>query len=342
MITFLVGCTSKKEEEQNKKPQLVKVVQLNESNQYKTKIVTGVSAPNKEVNLSFRVSGPLSKFTLEEGQYIRKGDFIGQIDQRDFQLAVQKAEASFQMAKLEKKRAKKLFLSNNISKQHYDQAILNFETAKVNLNNAENALKDTRLVSPFSGYVKTTSVEQGEHVRASQRIITLQDFSKVRVLCNVPEEMVLNKEQIDHIQVVFDGMPKKTFQAKIIEISNDTENINYAYPMILEVDNHETSLLSGMTAELYFNLTTINFNTAILPTNAVMASPNGQRFVWGVHPDHQTLSPVQVKIEKLLNDNKMMVQIEEPADFIVSAGATFLSDGQKVRTIQDNSIITAN
>ncbi|MBB6460233.1 efflux RND transporter periplasmic adaptor subunit [Flammeovirga kamogawensis] len=339
---FFISCSTKNKVETEHKDQLVKIVQVDAGNSSDIKIVTGVTSPNKEVNMSFRVSGPLVNFNLEEGQKVIKGEFLGAIDTRDFKLALQKAEANYRLAKTENERASRLHKSNNVSLQVLDKAKLAFEEAQTNLTTAKNALNDTKLFAPFTGYIKSVHTEKGEHVNATQRILVLQDFSKVKVKCNVPEAIVLNAKNIDRIHVVFDSKPTQRFSAEVLEILHDTEGINYAYPMILELNQENEDIIAGMTADIYLTLSTTKSTTSLLPTNAVMGKPNGDSFVWGIHPETQTLKKVPVSIKGLKNDDKFIVEIQDDIEWVVATGGTYLVEGQKVRVKLDNTIVSLN
>ncbi|WP_044205771.1 efflux RND transporter periplasmic adaptor subunit [Flammeovirga sp. OC4] len=342
ILIVFTSCGREKVQENTTKDQLVKVVQVQEEGANKTNIATGVSIPQKEVQLSFRVSGPLKGFDLEEGQRVQKGQILGIIDPRDYKIELQKAKSTFQLTKAAKDRAEKLFQKNNISEQAYDKAILDFEQASSNLEFAENALADTKLRAPFTGRVKKLSIEKGEHVTASKTVITLQDFENTRVRCTVPEEVVMKVKELDKIEVVFDSKPNKKYWAKVIEVLHDTEQLNYAYPMLLEVQEVDELFLAGMTAEVYFNFNSSEASTVTLPSSAVIGEANGDYFVWAVSPQNNTLKKVNVELLQLKNDSKVEVKMQGNADFVVATGGSLLVENQKVRANFGNSLMTKN
>ncbi|KXX71037.1 efflux RND transporter periplasmic adaptor subunit [Flammeovirga sp. SJP92] len=342
ILIVFTSCGGGKIQEKPSKDQLVKVVPVIEEGTNKTNIATGVSIPQKEVQLSFRVSGPLKYFDLEEGQHVKKGEVLGIIDPRDYKIDLQKAKSSFQLTKAAKERAEKLFQKSNISEQAYDKAILDFEQASSNLEFAENALKDTKLRAPFTGRIKKLSIEKGEHVTASKTVITLQDFENTRVRCTVPEEIVRHVKELDKVAVVFDSNPNKKYWAKVIEVLHDTEQLNYAYPMLLEVQDVDEQFLAGMTAEVYFNFNNQGEASVILPSNAVMGEANGEHFVWSVSPKNHKIHKVNVQLLHLKNDSKVEVKMLGNAEWVVATGGTLLVEGQKVRANIGNSTITKN
>ncbi|MBB3697260.1 efflux RND transporter periplasmic adaptor subunit [Flammeovirga yaeyamensis] len=342
-ISLLCFSCAKEEVNNKTKPQKVKITSIHPSSDQLMKVVTGTSHPNKEVNLSFRVQGPLIVFDVEDGQYFRKGEIIGQIDQRDYLIAFNNAKAKLKWSKQEFDRAKQLIDHQNISQQQYDQLEMNFITAEHDFKNAENALRDTKLVAPFNGYVKNTYTEKGEHLRVSQKVVTFQDYSKVKVNCVVNEDIALHPGKISNIQVVFDGKKEEVFQAKLVEISRDTEGLTNAYPCIVEVKVKDRNLIGGMTSEVYFDLAKADKNDVIVPSTAVINKANGEQFVWAVQSKDHTLHSLKVKVNTLLNDGQMEVELLEKTDanIIVAAGGTYLSEGQEVRYTIDEPMMTA-
>lgn len=339
---ILFSCEKKEEKTTESKAQLVKIVEVQQENRNTTKVSTGISIPQKEVQLSFRVSGPLKFFKLEEGQKVVKGQTLGIIDQRDYKIELHKAKSTYQLANTAKDRAEKLFERKNISEQVYDKTIQEYEQAKSNLKIAENALKDTKLIAPFSGHIKQLKTEKGEHVAASQTVVILQNFAHTRIRCTVPEEVVLKANKLKRVSVVFDSKPNKLYSAKVIEVLHDTEQLNNAYPMLLEIQEQDQQLIAGMTAEVYLNFESQDNDTVLLPSNAVMGSANGEQFVWGVNIENQTLKKVNVKVQGLQNDSNMEVLLLGNTDWVVAAGGSLLVEGQKIRASINGTMITKN
>ncbi|BDD01157.1 efflux RND transporter periplasmic adaptor subunit [Persicobacter psychrovividus] len=329
---LMVSCSSKADHTKTATPQVVKALRFGQQPTEERQVYTGVSIPHKSVELSFRVSGPLVGFDLEEGQYVSKGAFLGQIDTRDFKTALRKAEANFNQYKAAWERAERLFQKNNVSQQQYDLARAQFQTASANLKEAEYALKDTRLLAPFSGYVKTVNVEKGQHVNARQTVITFLDLSKVKVRCAIPESLAMNPSEIEQVEVRFEGFEAHPFQATIKEIGRDADHLKYAYPMILEIDRPDASLIGGMAAEVEVYLHAPKDAGVLLPSTAVLGHPNGEQFFWGVKDLQGPLVKVPVKLGAMKNNDWLTVYPEESdCEWAVSAGGIYLHAGQIVR-----------
>ena len=108
----------------------------------------------EEVNVSFRVSGPLTKVTVNEGDYVRKGQVLAVMDPRDYQLQLAATQAEYDRIKGDAERVMAMYKEGTTTAQNYDQARFGLQQMTQKLANHRNQLADTRLVSPVAGYVK--------------------------------------------------------------------------------------------------------------------------------------------------------------------------------------------
>ena len=113
-----------------------------------------ISEPYRTTELSFRIGGPVQLLDLESGQFFRKGSLIAGIDPRDYQTALQKAEANVAQKRSEYKRIESLYRKNNVSASSYEQAQAELKTAEANYLEAQHNLRDTRMTAPTDGYVQ--------------------------------------------------------------------------------------------------------------------------------------------------------------------------------------------
>ena len=108
----------------------------------------------EEVNVSFRVSGPLTKVTVNEGDYVRKGQVLAVMDPRDYQLQLAATQAEYDRIKGDAERVMAMYKEGTTTAQNYDQARFGLQQMTQKLANHRNQLADTRVVSPVAGYVK--------------------------------------------------------------------------------------------------------------------------------------------------------------------------------------------
>lgn len=224
-------------------------------------LVSAVTASGKidaktSVDISADITGRITKIGVKEGDLVKKGQFLLQIDPTQYQAAVSRAEglvASSQAATVQARanrdqaeraltRAKQLATSgtNLISPEAVEQAQTAFDVAAANLKasqaqldqsraslrEAQDQLSKTHLVAPMDGRVVRVAKEVGEVAvpstfsSAEGLLVTVADLSVILATVQVDETDVVRLEQGDSVQVSIDAFPDTTFTGRVTKISN--------------------------------------------------------------------------------------------------------------------------
>jgi len=147
----------------------------------------GRVAAGQQVDLAFRVGGPLIALPVQEGEKIAKGQVVARIDPRDFSIRVDSAQAQFDKAEADIERLSALYEKDAASKAQLDQARAARDVARAALDDAKADLSDTRLRAPFSANVGEKFVENFQEVRPKQPILSLVGIDTVKIEVDLPE-----------------------------------------------------------------------------------------------------------------------------------------------------------
>lgn len=206
------------------------------------------------------------------------------------------------------------------------------------LKAAEHALKDTRLIAPYTGYVHKTYVENYENVEAGDPIVSLLDFSNVEVHTMIPEEWLIRRSEFETITCTLDTYPGHVFNATVHEIGRKTEKASQSYPLTVFLEVKENLVIEpGMAAMLNIGLKKQGRSNAIfrLPPGAVFAGPHEQTCVWRVDLNAMRVMRTQVKTGELSRGTTVIKDGLKTGDCVVTAGAKFLRENQKVRILKN-------
>lgn len=223
----------------------------------------------KEVSASFRVAGRLAELNFDEGDLVKEGQLLAQLESDTFNNEVELAKASLNAAKSnlsnaeEKfKRSKKLLQNDSISRQEYENDKFAFEqlkseaeVQKARLKIALTSLNDTKLYAPSNAYIMTRAFEKGSMLSAGQTVyeLSLSDQSYVRAYI---DEIYLGKITSGMMVKIitdsgnkYDGQigfisPQSEFTPKSVE----TENLrtDLVYRLRITVKNPDNKLKQGM------------------------------------------------------------------------------------------------
>lgn len=220
---------------------------------------SGRIEPQTKVDISADITGRITEIAVKEGDWVKKGQFLIQIDAAQYQAAVARSEAllssavaaqvqaqaNYDQAERTVRRARELSTSspNLISAEAVEQAQTAFEVAKANLNSANSQveqnravvqdardqLSKTRLVSPIEGRVTRLNVEVGEVAvpgtfsRETALLMTVADLSVILAKVQVDETDVVRLALGDSVRVTIDAFPDTAFVGRVTEISNSAQ-----------------------------------------------------------------------------------------------------------------------
>lgn len=296
-----------------------------------------ISMPVRTTELSFRVGGQVMKFDALDGQYYAKGEQIAVIDNRDYKLKKQRAEASFRQAEADYLRTSRLYENNNISGMTYEQSKANYERTKADYEQAKNDLSDTRLVAPFNGYIQQTHIEHFQDVKPSQPIVTLIDIDEIKIQASVTEEVasLLRGREKEACTIRFHALEGKTYKPEKAWITQSVTENKLSYMLTAIIDNADRTLMGGMAGNLMVDAESrkISEGKMAVPVKAVAREIEQRSYVWAVDGDN-TVRKKYVELGRLLTDGMVEVKSGLSGDErIVLTGLTALSDNEKVQIL---------
>lgn len=234
----------------------------------------GIIRPLTEVQISSSINGIVQQLLVKEGQQVKKGDLLLQIDPSEFRAQVRRAQAGLEVAQanLEQarsqwKRAEQLFKSNLISEQEYESARTNhllsqaqLKEARANLEQTQEQLQKTRITSPIEGTVIQINIEPGENVitgtldNPGTKLMAVADLSRMEVESQVDEADIAKVNMGQRAIVEVEALPEKRFNGSVHEVGYAAEDqdveqdatVNYNISILIEDSISE--LKPGMTA----------------------------------------------------------------------------------------------
>jgi len=220
---------------------------------------SGKIEPKTKVDISADITGRIIRMAVREGDLVRKGQFLIQIDPAQYQAAVSRAQglvastqatlaqtrANLDQAERAWNRARQLTQlgPNLIAPETAEQAQTSYQVAQANyqatraqleqsragLQEARDNLSKTRLTSPISGRVVRLAVEEGEVAvpgtfsRETGLLMTVADLSVILAKVQVDETDVVRLSPNDSVQVTIDAYPDTTFLGRVTKISHSAK-----------------------------------------------------------------------------------------------------------------------
>lgn len=333
-LFLFAGCKQVKEQKE-----VIKTVKVDTAVTYGEKKT--VSFPGKvkaasEINLAFRISGPIVKINVTEGQFVRKDQLLAEMDSRDYAVQLSATEAEYKQVKAEAERIIQLYEKRSVSENDYDKAVSGLQQITAKYNAHQNALSDTKLKAPFDGYIQKRYFDKDETISAGMPVFSMISAGTPEVEINIPAGEFIQRDRFDSYRCYFDLYPGRIFPLEFISI-NQKANLNQLYTVRLRLkDSGDSPMPSpGMST-----MVTIQFkpeNTAIvsIPITAVFEIDNNPT-VWVYDEERQRIQGRTIHISEILTDGTLIVSEGLRAgEQVVSAGVHNLSDNEKVKLLPE-------
>lgn len=330
-----------------------KIVEIQDPARELARVFPGVVVSAEDTMLSFRVGGRLASLPVDKqvGALVGLGDVLATLDPVDYQNALSNAEASFQLALTQFKRASELVEDGYVSQTDFDRLKARYLSKQAELNQAKTNLGYTELRAPFRGRISTVLVKNFESVRTDQAIAILEDADKVDVEIQVPTSVMAQisdqvkadyraRGQGQHVyDVEFENTPGLRYPAVVSESETRPDPATLTYRTVVSMPLPEgVEVLAGLNAKVHLDLALLSeIRPRIhIPLEAVfnpedMPMEEGFGHVWLLDPNTMTISLRRVAIGPITEFGMVVSEGLEPGDSIVAAGVHMLTEGTQVR-----------
>lgn len=355
ILAFVFVLTSCEKEILHEEARPVKVIAASKTLLSKREVeFPGTLRAFRRADLSFRVDGMVVMKDLNVGDKTEKGQVLLQLDQREYEIALKKAQgkvesiqAQLNFAERDYQRIQTIYdkdpgaISQSLldrKKETGNELKADLVVAESELNKAQDELSYTVLRAPFDGIIAAIYVENHEQVHAKQTVLRFLDVEEREMEINIPEKYInalLEQKNKLSFEVYLDAFPNQVFQGIVNEIGTEASATTQTYPVTLILRNVplEFSLLAGMTGKAVVKETAEKSGTVFkLPKSAIFTEDGKTVYVWVVDPQTQTVHKKAVKLEPRDKGNFALVNGGiAPGDLVVVAGTSFLNEGQKVK-----------
>ena len=353
-ILFLlisISFFSCKEEEKIIKEVLrpVKYKQIGFTNSDLARTFNGTAKTDKEIKLSFRNNGIITKFLISVGKSVKKGELLAQLDNVQARLSYQQALSSLNTAKSQKNTAKSsydrirsLYEKGSVSLSEFESAKNSYVSATDSYASAQKSVKLQQaqlnygiIYAPENGVIASVNTEVNENVTAGQLIGVLNAGKKMEVSVGIPESVINSIKKGMKTTVSFSSLGTNKFIGKVIEVSPSIDQNTATYLTKIEIEDSKNSVKSGMAADVTFDFKNAQDSKTLLiaPINAVGEDSNG-RFVFVIDSkDGKTgvVKKQKVTIGKLSSKGFEILEGLSSGQKIATAGLQTLLNGQKVK-----------
>lgn len=296
-----------------------------------------------ESTLGFRVAGKLVSRQVNVGEQVKAGQVLARLDPRDLQLGdaaavaqVAAAQSQSTVTKNDLERVKGLHAKGYASQGELDRFTTQYEAAKAQLE-AVKAQRDqianqasySTLTADADGVVTAVLAESGTVVAAGQPVVQLARGGAIEIAAAIPEDRVNTVREGMKVTVSLWSGGDKTYPGTVRELSSAADPFTRTYALRVSVPNAPTEMKLRMTAAVSIPLEGLP-DLIHIPA-AAMVTQGGKAGVWVFDAKAGAVAFRAVDFAGVQGNEVLAAAGLKAGDVVVTAGAAFLNEGQKVR-----------
>ncbi|HON19024.1 MAG TPA: efflux RND transporter periplasmic adaptor subunit [Salinivirgaceae bacterium] len=331
-IPFFWGCTQNNTKPQEIAPR-VRVEKVAPVAPESTREFPGKIKEYQLVRLSFKVAGPIQRIWVNQGAFVKKGELLAEIDNRDYTIQYEATKAEYDKIIAETSRVIELYNKNGVSEADYQKAIAGQKMITSKLQYSENQLNDTKLYAPFSGYIQQIYFKPGEIVNIGMPVLEIIDVSRPVFEVFLPAEFFILRDRYKAIEAM-SLMSGDTIA--IVPLENEAKASGGQLIKAMFTSKNPTmsmSFIPGTEITIRVTLSNTAENNILIPIQSIFYRDN-RPFVWVYNSSDSTVQSKQLEIVKIQTDGKVIARNLEPEETIVVSGVNALKENTKVLLIE--------
>jgi membrane fusion protein, multidrug efflux system len=280
------------------------------------------------VMLRPEVAGRITKLGFVNGQTVKRGQLMVQLDDSVQQAQLQSAMAQLSTAQSNLQRSRELLAQGFVSQSAVDQNVSALAVVNAQVNLATVQVARMKLLAPFDGTTGLRAVDVGDYVKDGAEIVNVEDLSALTVRFALPERAIDKLRPGQGVDVTLDALPGRGFKGKVLAVDSQVDANGRAVQVQAQVANPGALLKPGMFARARV-VFAVRAGAVVVPEEALV--PLGEKqliFKVVPGPNGQALSQkLPARIGLRLPGKVEILEGVKEGDTVVTAGHARLMRG---------------
>lgn len=282
-------------------------------------------------------TGTLKKIYVEEGQEVKKGKLLAQIDDAGFKNQLEQLQIQAALSKTTYERTKRLWDQNIGAEMQLLQAKATYESQLKSIAQLKKQLQRTRILAPFSGTIDEIVANTGANLLPGQTpVMRIVDLKKMYTEASVPERY-LSQIKKGTTATVKIPMLDREYPTTVRQTGNFINPNNRSFRVETPLPNPDEMIKPNLSCKLKINDYS-NPEALMIPLRIIKENAIGKKYIFKLTPDGKDqvyrTEQVFVKLGKKSADKVEILEGIQAGDLLVDEGATIVENNQRVKNIQ--------
>ena len=329
-LLAIAGCNSTADDQQPVELARVRIAQAVTGPAAPSIRTNGLLANEDEIRLSFKVGGVIRRLSVTEGEQVRKGQKLAEIEQAEIDAQVEQAAQAHEKARRDLERGERLYADKVISLEQLQDLRTQLAVNEAALNSAKFNWSYAAIVAPHDGTVLRRLAEERELVQAGNPILVLGAKDRGFVVrTGLADREIVQVKLGDAAQISLDALPGKTLSGKVTEVSGAADAGSGMFGIEVSLDPTDLPLKSGLVAKLTIIPATAKAGERIyVPISAIVEGDGRTARVFVLDQKHARQRKVDVAF--IEGDAVALNTGLQAGEQVITDGAQYLEDGEEV------------
>lgn len=200
---------------------------------------------------SFKAAGHISKIIVQEGDRVKRGQILAQLDDEEARLKLRSAQEQLEQSQRNLRREEQLKRENATTEVSFENVNHANTLAQIALETAQKDLRDTKLLAPYDAVIAQKIKSEGEYVGVGVAVFDLAAINSLEVSLRVPEAMFRDVKVGQAIKITVPSINLQT-KMKITRIVPVIDAASRTFTVIGKVNNNTSALMPGQFVEAQF------------------------------------------------------------------------------------------
>lgn len=330
-MALLVSCTdteSNTPREIKRTP--VEIIQVFKEPLEEVMNLIGTVEADREMKVSFKIGGKLKRIEFEEGDLVKKGSLLAELDNTELLARKEKAIANKNKARRDQGRMENLYKNNIVPLSSVQDAKTLYVSAQTELKIIEENLRNSLIKAPFTGRITRKLFEVEEIVSPGTPVAILTEMDPVVVKAAVPDNFIRKITIGGMAEVQVDSYPEERFTGTIVSLDTTADPLSRTFRMEIRLSNETEKLRPGLIAHV--KVAHVRKDPAMLIPLDVVVGFGTEPSVFVVK-DSKAMRRI-IKTGGIFGERVEVLEGLAPGDNLVVSGQEYLRDGGVVEIIK--------